>query len=438
MKKNKNKFLLIAVLVCCVALCLSTVQAQVPVIPTPETDASGAAAKATGEVQAVSNEAGKETEKGLKKFFNKIKGWYKKAAEWTGAQLESLKATKASIVSAHESANSIAASGGTVYSEAGDTAGSITSQAKNSQGGQLVTVKKEADSLNAKREERKNALIEEANGKAKAASENVSNLQAMYDSATDEDQRATISAQLEKARQENEQYTKTLSEIENDADAFLQNDSEYADLTRQYNQAMADLKEMESNALMQGAGVAADVLKNLFMSKDQRRDAYEQVRLDNFLKKDEKETPETTERVMKYRQKTMLKDLAHAMSVGVNYKKNMGELLERTDRIQRNMAAADYQQTSINMLIEQRVIDAEILHNFVEMVIADLRVRTASDLRSAPYRLNNYDQDPSILRMDNYKFTEDKIKSDAGRKSSLDKFLEPEKRSVTGVRGGQK
>lgn len=423
MIRNKNNLWRTIAFIFGMCFFQTPVKAQVPIIPTPETDAPAAAAESTITAEDTAAQAGKETEKGAKKFFNKMKGLYEKGSEWTGAQLESIKAIKENIDSAQASVNSGISSGQSMYSDVDSTKNSLTSQAKDSQAGQLATLKKEVDGLNKQREERKTALIEEAKGKSKTAAENFGNLQAMLDSAADEQQRAMINKQIEKARAENEKYTKAMSDIEADPDTYFGKDRQYADLTRKYDKAKAELDEMSKNSLMQGASFGLGVLKNLFLSSKQRRDAYEQVRKDNFLKINEVEKPENNKRVIKYRKKTLLKDMAHAASVGINYKQKSEEWVEKINRAQRNMAAADHQQTSVNMLIQQKIVDAEILFSFTEMLIADLRVRTAADMRGMPLKLKDYEQDPSILRMDNYVFTEKKIKSDKGIKNSLNKLL---------------
>lgn len=423
MIRNKNNLLRIIALIFGMCVFQTPVKAQVPVIPTPEADAPAAAAETTGSAEDTAAQAGKETEKGAKKFFNKMKGLYEEGSAWTGAQLESIKAIKENVDSIQSSVNSGISSGQSMYSDVDSTKNSLTSQAKDSQVGQLATLKKEVDGLNKQREERKTALIEEAKGKSKTAAENFGNLQAMLESAADEQQRAMINKQIEKARAENEKYTKAMSDIEADPDSYFGKDRQYADLTRKYDKAKSELDEMSKDSLKQGVAFGLGVLKNLFLSSQQRRDAYEKVRKDNFLKVNEVEKPENNKRVTNFRKKTLLKDIAHATSVGINYKQKSEEWVEKINRTQRNMAAADHQQTSVNMLIQQKIVDAEILFSFTEMLIADLRVRTAADMRGMPLKLKDYEQDPSILRMDNYVFTEKKIKSDKGIKNTLNKLL---------------
>lgn len=383
--------------------------------PVPETDASGAAAETNKTGEDVNSTAAKAEEKAQKSFIDRLKGWYKTAS----SKVETMMAIYNNVQETTANVNRTVAAGQTVYNDANEAKDSVTTTAKNSEIGQTATLSAEFAKVKKQRDDRKNALIEETQSKSQASSENLSLLQQMYQSASDENAKKQIEKQMQQAQKEYDDYAQKLAQIEQDQEAFLQSDKEYAQLSQEYNRLETEMNDIAQNA----ANEAFNLAKSFFMSKKQRKDAYEEIRGKYFLKKDEKETPAANERVIKVRRETLFNDVVYATTLGYNFKKKSEELQERIDQIKGNAVAVDGQQTAINMLIEQQVIDLEILYDYTQMLIAELRVTTANDMLNMPTKLKNYDQDPSVLKMDNYVFTEKDIDEGEGKEGLFQKIL---------------
>ena len=84
------------------------------------------------------------------------------------------------------------------------------------------------------------------------------------------------------------------------------------------------------------------------------------------------------------------------------------------------MASVDYKITAVNLLIDQRIEDINILYNYTNLMIADLRLKTSQNMFRQDYRLKTYGKDPAVLNLDNYIFTKEDVPTDEGQTSFLD------------------
>lgn len=291
-------------------------------------------------------------------------------------------------------------------------------QIENSSLKSTADLGKQLNDVNQQIENYQTAASEELTAKAKAANDNYAALQAMYDAAENEDDKAAISAQMSALTEEIDGYNTTLEQFENgEVEDYFKDDEEYQSLLAQRNDINAQLKDIGAAA----AGLALTSISNLLSKTDEeKQEEYTGVILKNFLQKDEPNTPENVSRVMNYRREVFKQDVAHALYTAISLKLKLDEELKSIKTKQKNMAAADYKMTAGNLLVEQRIDDIKILYNYTNLLIAEMRLKTSQNMLNQDQRLKNYDKDPAVLNLDNYVFTEDDIPSDKGKRSFLD------------------
>ena len=291
-------------------------------------------------------------------------------------------------------------------------------QIENSSLKSTADLGKQLNDVNQQIENYQTAASEELTAKAKAANDNYAALQAIYDAAENEDDKAAISAQMSALTEEIDGYNTTLEQFENgEVEDYFKDDEEYQSLLAQRNDINAQLKDIGAAA----AGLALTSISNLLSKTDEeKQEEYTGVILKNFLQKDEPNTPENVSRVMNYRREVFKQDVAHALYTAISLKLKLDEELKSIKTKQKNMAAADYKMTAGNLLVEQRIDDIKILYNYTNLLIAEMRLKTSQNMLNQDQRLKNYDKDPAVLNLDNYVFTEDDIPSDEGKRSFLD------------------
>lgn len=266
-------------------------------------------------------------------------------------------------------------------------------------------------------EERKKVLSKEYEEKTTKAGENLEQLQAMSKSATDEDTRQTLEEMMSAAASEQAEYAEKKKQIDNEGEELL-NDSEYKALAEQKKSLEEQMKSMGEDWLKSSASRLVDKLSKKDKAQTQRE--YLEVIDQNFLKEDEVVNQETTDRIMKYRRKTLLKDIENAFYVGTKKRIDLPERQEQIEMVSSNILSVDLADTSASLLIEIRIEELKHLFDYVELLIADMRLKTARNMLNQDYKLQDYDKNPAALNLDNYIFTEEDIKSDEGEKGFLE------------------
>ena len=222
-------------------------------------------------------------------------------------------------------------------------------QIENSSLKSTADLGKQLNDVNQQIENYQTAASEELTAKAKAANDNYAALQAMYDAAENEDDKAAISAQMSALTEEIDGYNTTLEQFENgEVEEYFKDDEEYQSLLAQRNDINAQLKDIGAAA----AGLALTSISNLLSKTDEeKQEEYTGVILKNFLQKDEPNTPENVSRVMNYRREVFKQDVAHALYTAISLKLKLDEELKSIKTKQKNMAAADYKMTAGNLVI---------------------------------------------------------------------------------------
>ncbi len=369
---------------------------------TAATDSSGAATK---ETESVANKALE-----LKTLGSKLK-----------AKFEVAKALAADVQDTANAAKDL-------YDDTVNNATEIKSQYENtinnlkaSELGTTANLTKELNSLNEKRKARQENVTEELKAKTSSAQENVNTLRGMYDQAEDESTRQALAMELEEAETQYNDYAAKWESLGKDAESYLQTDSEYKSLSDQIRQVENRLKETGGEAVALTASFVKSFLKK---SDSQKKQQYSQVIEQNFLLPDEADDAKGLDRILKHRNQTLLKDVAHSFYAAAKLKTHLDQDLEQADMKKDNMAAVDYKLTSGNLLVEQRIDAIKTLYNYTNLLLAEMRMKTSQNMLHQAYRPKNYDKDPAVLNLDDYIFTEKDVPTDAGKKSFLDSVTE--------------
>lgn len=357
----------------------------------------------------------------------KINTAAQKVQEWyTGSKIkstiETVKALKEDVLTAASTIQDEYQETMDNFAEIGDSATDAYEREmedfQNSQTGQIVELSQQLDDVNKQIDARKEVLLAEVNAKKEAAQENLAILQSMYETTTDEDGKAQLASQIESVQNEISQYGEYSKQIEEGKGEYLEQDSEYSKLQAKKEELAMQLAELSADVGSDALDKFGDAFTN--QSDAERSEEYNKVISENFLLSEEAETAENVARIMQHRQEVLIKDIAHAFYAAATLKLQLDADLERVERKKDNMASVDYKITAVNLLIDQRIEDINILYNYTNLMIADLRLKTSQNMFRQDYRLKTYGKDPAVLNLDNYIFTKEDVPTDEGQTSFLD------------------
>ena len=357
----------------------------------------------------------------------KINTAAQKVQEWyTGSKIkstiETVKALKEDVLTAASTIQDEYQETMDNFAEIGDSATDAYEREmedfQNSQTGQIVELSQQPDDVNKQIDARKEVLLAEVNAKKEAAQENLAILQSMYETTTDEDGKAQLASQIESVQNEISQYGEYSKQIEEGKGEYLEQDSEYSKLQAKKEELAMQLAELSADVGSDALDKFGDAFTN--QSDAERSEEYNKVISENFLLSEEAETAENVARIMQHRQEVLIKDIAHAFYAAATLKLQLDADLERVERKKDNMASVDYKITAVNLLIDQRIEDINILYNYTNLMIADLRLKTSQNMFRQDYRLKTYGKDPAVLNLDNYIFTKEDVPTDEGQTSFLD------------------
>lgn len=357
----------------------------------------------------------------------KINTAAQKVQEWyTGSKIkstiETVKALKEDVLTAASTVQDEYQETMDNFDEIGDSATDAYEREmedfQNSQTGQTVELSQQLDDVNKQIDARKEVLLAEVNAKNEAAQENLAILQSMYETTTDEDGKAQLASQIESVQNEISQYGEYSKQIEEGKGEYLEQDSEYSKLQAKKEELAMQLAELSADVGSDALDKFGDAFTN--QSDAERSEEYNKVISENFLLREEAETAENVARITQHRQEVLIKDIAHAFYAAATLKLQLDADLERVERKKDNMASVDYKITAVNLLIDQRIEDINILYNYTNLMIADLRLKTSQNMFRQDYRLKTYGKDPAVLNLDNYIFTKEDVPTDEGQTSFLD------------------
>lgn len=350
-----------------------------------------------------------EAKKGLT-FLDKVKLFYERQK----ARAELIQKAADTGKKAYTSAENVADEGKSYYES---EKAAIESQINDVSSNNSAKTALQVAEINKQMRARKDVLSQENNEKAKAAQENYDKLKFMVETATDDATRQSIQEMMTTTIREKEDYEARQKEIEQEGD-YLLNDSEYRALQEQKKLLESELMAQD----IEGLKSLANQFSKKFSKKDkaQTQRAYLEVIDQNFLKEDENVNQETTDRIMKYRRQVLLKDINNAFYTGAQKMIDSPQRLEQIEKLSSNVLNVDLAASSASLLIEMRIEELKYLFDYVEVLLADMRLKTARNMLNQDYKLQNYTKNPAAMNLDNYIFTEKDIKTDEGQKSFLD------------------
>lgn len=362
----------------------------------------------------------------IEKFVSDVQEKVDKASKKMQAKINGTKIpTMIETVKAlNSSVKEVTAAGEALYSDTMSNVGELTDEyeatidefEKSELGKSKALVQQQAD-LNKQIKARQEVLTEELTAKRKAAQQNYETLQAMQNVATEQAVQDKLSAEMAELQTQLTQYNTNLQQISSGEGAYLEEDAEYKSLIDQREQVIMQLGELG----IENMSKMAEEFKNMLSMDDaQKAQEYNKVIEDNFLLSNEPENAENVKRIVQNRQKVLLKDIAYAFNKAVNLKLQLDADLDEAIRFQENIAGVDQKMTSGNLLIQQRILDTQILYNYTDLMIAEMRLKTSQNMANQAYRLKNYDKNPAVLDLDSYIFTKKDVKTDVGKKSFLE------------------
>ena len=346
-------------------------------------------------------------------FLDTTKKWY----EVQKARVENIQSTIEAGKQFYNDTTEMANSTVDLYESEKSKIEEEMNKAFSESGGDAIKTAQNIEGLKKQMEERKKVLLKENTAKAQDAEKNYNTLKALLESATDDQTRADIEAQMNAAAQSQAEYEENRKQIEQEKD-YLLNDSEYKSLQEQKASLEKQLKEQGEQSLK---SLANQVVKKLFEKTEQQvQQDYEEEIEGNFLKEDEPINAETTAPIMKYRRKVLLQDINHALSIASQKTISLHEKMETADRLSGNILRVDLSSSAISLLMEMKIEELKTLFDYVEIMLADMRLKTARNMLNQDYKLKDYSKNPAVMNLDNYLLTEEDIKSDEGKKSFLD------------------
>lgn len=283
----------------------------------------------------------------------------------------------------------------------------------------------ESKTLGLEMEDRKDALITEAEGRKETAEKNIEILNAMLEDADDDQVRATIQSKINEHQEVISYQDEVIADINNEDSEILAQDESYQEL----GAAKAKAEQKLADKISKAAGIAATAGMTLSKlagllkkSPEEKKATYSKVLEENFILPNEEKNAETVHRVKKHRTKVLIDAIVEAIVISAKYMNKSDKKDEEATETQENTVNAEQQLAAIGMSIEQKVQETQLLHEYNKLVIANLKLQTALNMNRQDYKLKNYSQEknPAVLNLDNYVFTEDDIVSDDGKKGFLD------------------
>ena len=381
-------------------------------------DAAGTASNVSKTITTAGKAAGDTIDTAIKAkeqltILDKVKKWY----EVQKSRLEAIKTTVEAGQEAYQSAVDVGETGIDLYEDKKSEIEAEMNAAMSGSVGNAAQIRRDIQELNKRMEERKNVLTEENTAKTKAAQENYETLQTLLNNASDDETRAQIEAQMSAAAQSITEYEEIKRQLEQGGD-YLLNDGEYQSLAQQKASLEQQLENMAVGELESLASMLVEKLSQ--KTEAQIQQEYQEVINENFLGEKEPINTETTKRIMKHRREVLLKDIIHAFDVGTKKMISLPQKKETAEKLAGNILRVDLSTSAESLLIEMKIEELKNLFDYVEILLADMRLKTARNMLNQDFKLKDYTKNPAAINLDNYVFTEEDILSDQDQSSFLD------------------
>ncbi len=283
----------------------------------------------------------------------------------------------------------------------------------------------ESKTLSIEMDDRKDALLSEAEGRKTTSEENIAILNVMLEDADDPQTRAMIQSKINEHQAVVNEQTDIIVDLNSENSEILAQDESYQSLNEEKKQADQKLQDKLANAA-KIAGVAGMTLSKVagFLKKspEEKGAAYSEVLENNFILPEEAKNAESVSRVRKYRTKVLVDSMVEAIVAAAKFQNSLDKEEEESYKIQDNTAGAEQQLSAIAMMTEHKIQETQLLHEYNKLILANMKLQTALNMNNQDYKLKNYspEKNPAVLNLDNYVFDEDDIVTDEKKKGFLD------------------
>lgn len=214
----------------------------------------------------------------------------------------------------------------------------------------------------------------------------------------DPEQKEAFEAQLAQMQQERKGYQQELDSLKKQADA--EKKSALSGLEKDLKAAGADIKKLiaDLNSLISTPG-----------SNPNSKDALLATRDTYFIKVDEKETPEKMEAIRVNRLLNRRRSIVDANQVSVQMRNNIQKLNYDAEDWGYSGATYDTTAGAVGATVEVKAKQIEALRNYSRMLVADLKMQTATDISNMTfYKLKKPEKDITQFNLDDYVYSPSK------------------------------
>ena len=278
------------------------------------------------------------------------------------------------------------AAGESVAGVAGGAAGAVSAAASKTKSAQeLLQLKNERSSLESEYEAAAAARKTEFEGQIKSYQDN---------NARKEELETKIISNNETIRFLQEQFDKREAEEKAKSDALI----------AEVDAKIQNLRDVAAADSMGLATEAAGAFKSLFGNKQSAAELNKTI-ANNFIPENEDITSASIKKVRKYRNKTAANDVLTAYATALQVRINRYEKNEDAQETADSATMMDGATAAIAMDTQLKVKNMETLLVYTQMLIADMKMRSAMDLaKLTVYKLRDPSKDVTQFNLDDYKY----------------------------------
>lgn len=292
--------------------------------------------------------------------------------------------------------------------------GNVTSKTQSAQ--EILKLQNEKKELEDTIEQEIFAQVTEITGKINALQQNNAALRQKIQEEPDKksEYEASIVANESKIKELNEESQQISTNVKS------QYSSQLSALDEQISAAKSKASEEAMGALSDNAGK----LKGL-LGGDAAAEELNQTVDNNFIPADTPITVESRKKVMDYRKKVQALDTIKAVNAALFIKKDLDASNEQGDKTKEKADTSEGFSAKPAMNIQLRIDEIKALLKYTKLLMADMKMKTATDLAgmSEVMKLRNPDKDITSFNLDDYKYSKSDCNKKEGeeKKSLLDK-----------------
>ena len=292
--------------------------------------------------------------------------------------------------------------------------GNVTSKTQSAQ--EILKLQNEKKELEDTIEQEIFAQVTEITGKINALQQNNAALRQKIQEEPDKksEYEASIVANESKIKELNEESQQISTNVK----------SQYSSQLSALDEQISAAKSKASEEAMGALSDNADKLKGL-LGGDAAAEELNQTVDNNFIPADTPITVESRKKVMDYRKKVQALDTIKAVNAALFIKKDLDASNEQGDKTKEKADTSEGFSAKPAMNIQLRIDEIKALLKYTKLLMADMKMKTATDLAgmSKVMKLRNPDKDITSFNLDDYKYSKSDCNKKEGeeKKSLLDK-----------------